>query len=288
MSWAWGAMRVCEGADTSTPADLARFLATAHDLDAGWIDCADIYADGASDAAVGAALSHDPGLRSRFKIIAKAGVVRVGEGVSTKHYCNDGPYLRQQLTGSLKRFGVDRVDLFLVHRPDWLFDADETAAALQAMIDEGLTKAVGVSNFSTYQTRRLSRALGRPVAADQLEFSPLAVEAMEDGRLDHAQMENIDVLAWSPLAGGRLFNPESAAARRVRAALIRVSGGDDDEWIAGAALAWAARHPARPIPILGSCRLDRLTRQAEAMQAITVSAEDWYAVLEALRGARVP
>jgi predicted oxidoreductase len=285
--WAWGAMRACEGADTARPADLARFLGQIHDAGAAWIDGADIYANGACDALVGEALALDRGLRNRFKLIAKAGVVRAGEGVSTQHYRNDGPYLRGQLTTSLQRLGVEQADLFLVHRPDYLLDADETAAALQAMIDDGLTAAVGVSNFSAWQTQRLNRALGRPVAADQLEFSPLALEAMEDGRLDLAQMDGIDVFAWSPLAGGRLFNPGSEAAHRVRAALARLAGSDEADSIAGAALAWVARHPAQPVPILGSCRADRLVRQVEMMGQLEMSGEDWYAVLEASRGARV-
>lgn len=285
--WVWGAMRACEGADTARPADLARFLGQIRDAGARWIDGADIYANGASDALVGEAFKIDRGLRDTFKLIAKAGVVLPGNGVETQHYRNDGPYLRAQLTASLKRLGVEQVDLFLVHRPDYLLDADETAAALQAMIDDGLTAAVGVSNFSAWQTQRLNRALGRPVAADQLEFSLLALEAMEDGRLDLAQMDGIDVFAWSPLAGGRLFNPGSEAAHRVRAALARIAGSDEADSIAAAALAWGARHPAQPVPILGSCRADRLIRQVEMMGQLEMSGEDWYAVLEASRGARV-
>ena len=281
--WAWGAMRV-GGGDTSTPADLAQFLNHAHRLGARWIDCADIYGLGASDSAVGAALTHDPSLRERFRIIAKAGVVWQQGGVHTKHYSNDPAYLRRQLTGSLQRLGLDQVDLFLVHRPDYLLDANATAEALNAMVTDGLAKAVGVSNFSAPQTARLNRALGQPVAADQLELSPLALDALDDGRLDQNMMEGTGVFAWSPLAGGQLFNPESEAAHRVRAALARLAGSDNSDAIAGAALAWVARHPANPVPILGTTRLDRLTAQVQAMERLSLSAADWYAVLEASRG----
>ncbi len=281
-------MRVVGGADTSTPTALARFLSAIHDAGARWIDCADIYGRGESDRAVGAALAHDPGLRDRFKLIAKAGVVLPSDELATQHYSNDGAYLRAQLEGSLQRQGVDQVDLFLVHRPDYLMDADDTAAALKAMVSDGLTKAVGVSNFSVWQTQRLSQALGAPVAADQLEFSPLATEALDDGRLDRAMIGGTDIFAWSPLAGGQLFNPEGEAARRTRSVLAQIAGGEDDDVIAGAALAWVAYHPSRPVPILGSTRLDRTLRQVEAMNATRFSTEDWYAVLEASRGVRVP
>ncbi len=287
-SWAWGAMRVVGGVDTSTPSDLARFVGSIHDAGARWIDCADIYGRGASDSSVGAALAHDPGLRDRFKLIAKAGVVLPSDDVATQHYRNDGAYLRSQLQGSLQRLGVDQVDLFLVHRPDYLMDAGDTAAALKAMVSDGLTKAVGVSNFSVWQTQRLSQALGAPVAADQLEFSPLATDALDDGRLDQAQSEAIEVFAWSPLAGGQLFDPQSEAARRVRATLAQLAGHEDADAIAGAALAWVARHPSTPVPILGSTRLDRTLRQINAMNATRLSTEDWYGVLEASRGVRVP
>lgn len=286
--WAWGAMRVVDGSDASTPDDLARFLGAIHDAGARWIDGADIYGRGESDTAVGQAFARDPGLRDRFKLIAKAGVVLPSDDVVTQHYVNDGAYLRGQLETSLRRLGVDQVDLFLVHRPDYLLDAQETATALNAMVRDGLTKAVGVSNFTVWQTQRLNAALGGAVAADQLEFSPLAAEPLDDGRLDLAQSEGIDVFAWSPLAGGQLFDPQSDAAKRVRATLAQLVGSEDADAIAGAALAWVARHPSHPVPILGSTRLDRLTRQVAAMNRITLRAEDWYAVLEASRGQRVP
>lgn len=288
-AWAWGAMRACDGAETARPADLARFLGQARDAGAIWIDGADIYAGGASEALIGEALSHDPGLRGRFKFIAKAGVVLPGlNGIETAHYRNDADHLRGQLETSLKRLKLDQVDLFMVHRPDYLMDAEETAAALKAMIADGLTKAVGVSNFSVWQTGRLARALGGPVAADQLEFSVLATEALDDGRLDQALVDNVQVFAWGPLAGGRLFEPQNDAVGRVGTVLAQLAGSEDPDAIAGAALAWLARHPSRPVPILGSCRIERLARQAAVMSAIEMTAEDWYAVLEAARGARVP
>jgi len=287
--WAWGAMRACEGADTSRPAGLARFLAQAHDAGAAWIDCADIYAGGASEALVGEALAVDPGLRDRLKIIAKAGVVLPGlNGVQTAHYRNDAAHLRGQLQASLKRLNLGQVDLFVVHRPDYLMDAEATADALDAMVADGLVKAVGVSNFSVWQTERLSRACGEPVAANQLEVSVLATDALDDGRLDQALAKRIQVFAWGPLAGGQLFDPGNEAAQRVRAVLAHLAGSDEADAIAGAALAWLARHPSHPVPILGSCRIERLSRQVEAMRTVEMSREDWYAVLEASRAVRAP
>ncbi len=278
-------MRVCDGVDTRTPCELAQFLERAHDLGARWIDCADIYAHGASDKAVGAALRHEPCLAERFGLIAKSGVVLPGlYGAEVQHYRNDPAHLRTTLEASLKRLGVEQVDLFLVHRPDYLMEAQALAEALNAMVVDGLAGAVGVSNFTAWQTQRLNRALGQPVAADQLELSPLATAALDDGRLDLDQMEGTRVFAWSPLAGGQLFNPDNAAAHRTRAVLARLAGAEDDDAIAGAALAWVARHPSRPVPILGSTRLDRLSHQVEVMNATQISAEDWYAVLEAARG----
>ena len=287
--WAWGAMRACEGAQTARPADLARFLGQIHDAGARWIDSADIYAGGASEALVGEALAIDPGLRHRLKLIAKAGVVLPGSnGVTTAHYRNDTAHLRRQLEASLQRLRCDRVDLFLVHRPDYLMDAEETAAALNATVADGLVKAVGVSNFSVWQADRLQRALGATLAANQLELSVLATDALDDGRLDQALADNTQVFAWGPLAGGRLFDLQDGAAQRVRAVLAGLAGREDRDAIAGAALAWLGLHPSKPIPILGSCRAERLSKQAAVMAATPISSEAWHAVLEAARGARVP
>lgn len=288
---AWGAMRACDSPQTGTPLALAQFLGRLADLGVGWIDLADIYADGQAEALTGEALASDPGLANRFKLITKAGVQFPSPSrphQRVHHYRSDRGFLTAQLDASLKRLKRDQVDLFLVHRPDYLMNAEETAEALRGFIDQGKAAAVGVSNFSTHQVELISQALGAPPASHQLELSVLATGALDDGRLDQAQRDQTTVFAWGALGGAGLFDRADASADRVRSALARLVGTTSDDGLAGAALAWIAHLPVRPIPILGSCRVERIEVQIQGLRATRFGAEDWYEVLQAARGARAP
>jgi predicted oxidoreductase len=93
-------------------------------------------------------------------------------------------------------------------------------------------------------------------------------------------------MIWSPLAGGRLFTGEDAAAQRVRAALT-VLAERHGVSAATIAYAWILRHPSRPVPITGSRRIDAVA-EAVAALALRLTAEEWYGVLEAGAGHEVP
>lgn len=287
----WGAWRARQNAGTASPNGFARRLALALELEVNWIDHADIYDDGAVETLHGdacARLSHQD--RDRLRIITKCGVrfPSAGQpGVRAHHYRSDAQYLRQQAEASLSRLRTDRLDLYLLHRPDYLMQADETARALEDLVTQGKIAAFGVSNFSTAQLDRLQSATVAPLAAHQIELSPLASAPLDDGRLDQARQRDMPLLIWSPLAGGQLFTDTPAAAT-LRAALkhgAETSGCTD---IAAAALAWLKRLPGTIIPILGTMNETRLHDQITQARRIEMDAQTWYEILEAGRGQRVP
>ena len=286
----WGSMRALDGEQTASPNALARFLERCVELNCAGLDVADIYNRGRSEVLIGEVFRLAPELADHLPVIAKAGVVfaEARAALPAHHYRNDAAHLVGALEGSLQRLGVDQVDSFLVHRPDYLMLFDETARALEDMVQSGKVRRIGVSNFSVSQLTSLQSTLPVRLAHHQIELSVLEPRALEDGRMDLAATSGQTVTAWSPLGGGRLFDAEDAQARRVRRALAELAASDEPDAVAGAALAWIARHPAGPVPILGGTDIGRIERQLKAMRSTAFTPESWYAVLEASRGYPVP
>lgn len=287
----WGAWRARQSDTTRHPDGFARLLALCLDLEVNWIDHADIYDDGAVEALHGEALDRlSAHQRQGLSVITKCGVrfPSPGQpGVRTVHYRSDAEHIRRQAEASLQRLGVERIDLYLLHRPDYLMQAEETARALEDLHTNGKIAAYGVSNFSIHQLERLRASTDLPMAAHQIEISVGETSALDDGRLDQAARLDMPLLAWSPLAGGRLFSDEGAF-QPLRERLEQVARSVDAQGIDEIALAWLKSLPARIQPILGTMQPDRLQRQVTAYRSLTLDRQDWYAILEAERGAPVP
>lgn len=288
--FAWGGWRITGSHQTHTPEALIKFLIQIHELGIEWIDLADIYDDGACEALVGQALALEPGLEKQFRIISKCGVrfPSPGQpGVKVAHYRSDPDYIRSHLNASLERLKRDSVDYLLLHRPDYLMDAEATGSTLDDLVQSKTIGAAGISNFSVSQLQLLQQAMDTSLGSHQIEYSPLHSQPLDDGTLDYAQSHNQIIFAWSPLAQGRIFGDEEDAIR-VRGCLETICGSDDSDQIAGGALAWVGHHAADIIPILGTTRIERLKTQLETARSISLDVQDWYQVLESSRGAKVP
>ena len=274
---AWGMWRL-RGDDVTG----ARMLIEAA-LESGitLFDTADIYgfngADGFGDAeaALGRVLGEAPELRAHMVVATKGGII---PGVP---YDSSPAYLERALDASLRRLGVEQVDLWQVHRPDLLTHPQELAASLEKMIASGKTRAIGVSNFTPAQVAALESFLTVPLASTQPEFSPLHTDPLWDGTLDLAMARDHAVLAWSPLGGGRLGQDGPVAE------LLAGKGAHYGVSAAAATYAWLMAHPARVIPIVGSQRVERIHEARDAFKVEWTRAE-WYAVLQASMGKKLP
>lgn len=253
-------------------------------LDAGltFMDTADIYGPdngepfGAAEALLGRVFVEAPGLRDRIVLATKAGIEM---GVP---YNSGADYLVAACEASLKRMGIERVELFQIHRPDTLAHPAEVAAAFDRLRAAGKIAEAGVSNHTPAQVAALRAHMTFPLASVQPEFSAAHIAPLYDGVLDQALELGIGVVAWSPLAGGRLMGAGSHITDALDA--VAKPRGVTRE---AAALAWIMAHPARPIPIVGSQRPDRI-RAAVAAFDIQFSRAEWYAVLTAARGEPLP
>ena len=254
------------------------------------IDTAEIYGKYEVEKALGAALALSPGLRDKLEIVTKAGIYvpcKYHPERRVAFYNATGERLVKSLEKSLRWLGTDHVELFLVHRPDWLTRADDTAAGLNALLREGKIRAAGVSNYSAAQAELLSAHLERPLATNQVELSLLHMEPLTDGTLTQCERLGATPMAWSPLAGGRLFDPANPAAPRLAAAAAEMAPRYGGATLEQLAYAWVLAHPSRPQAILGTNKPERIRSAAQA-DALALGREDWYALWEAAQGHKIP
>lgn len=280
---AWGMWRLTEGGTTVEQA--ARRVHAALDAGITLLDTADIYGFGdmgfgAAESLLGGVLRAEPALRQRMVLATKGGIR------PPLPYDQSGDYLAEAIDASLTRLGVETIDLWQVHRPDILAHPQEVARALDDAVAAGKIRALGVSNFTVAQTAALNHFLGTKLVATQPEISPLRLTCIENGELDQAMMLGLTPLAWSPLGGGRLADPQSPREQAVAAALDAVAQDQGVSRVA-AAYGWLMAHPSGIVPIVGSQNPARI---AEAMDALKVrwTRQNWYAVLVAARGEALP
>ena len=284
----FGGMRIPDPAHPD-PKGIATLIEHSVGLGITTFDHADIYGGYAVEEAFGAGLAAWGGRREDIQLVTKADImlpVDARPENALKHYDTSPAHLTASLDRSLRNFNTEYVDLFLLHRPDPLLAADETAAALAAMVTSGKARAIGVSNFAPHQLDLLRSRLDIPLATNQVELSVLATDALTDGTLDHAQQHRYPPMAWSPLGGGGLFTSDDERPARVRAVLERFAR-ELDTSVGVVALAWVLRHPSRPLAVLGTMNPERLTDLARASD-VALGRQDWFAVLEASHGQPVP
>ena len=263
-----------------------RWIEQALELGITSFDHADIYGDYRAEALFGEALRRAPALRARMQLVSKCGIrLRSAQRpYRLNHYDTSAAYVRAQVEQSLLNLHAERLDLVLIHRPDYLMDAAALAETFATLTREGKVAYWGVSNHSASQFALLSQH--HPLVTNQLELSPLHMDALDDGTLDQMQRHGLRPMVWSPLGGGRLFHGDDAQAVRVREAMAPIAGRLGIS-VATLAYAWILRHPSQPHPITGSGRLEGL-REAVAALDVTLDAEDWYAIWTASKGHGVP
>lgn len=253
------------------------------------IDLADIYGGYTVEERFGAALREAPGLRDRLHLITKCNIKLVNERRPrhTRHvYDSSAAHIIESAENSLTLLGTDRLDTFLLHRQDPLLDPDEVAKAFTQLAESGKVRTFGVSNFTPSHFAMLSSRLPMPLEAHQVEASPLCLSPFQDGTFDQTLERRVVPMAWSPLAGGRLFSGSDAQALRVREALTRV-GAETQMSVAGAAFAFLARHPSGIIPVTGTRSLERIAEARDAMST-HLSREQWFEIWTASTGTELP
>jgi aryl-alcohol dehydrogenase-like predicted oxidoreductase len=195
-SGVWGAIGALQQADAEA--------LIARSLDAGinFIDTADCYSDGQAEVITGQAL-RTLGIARDDVIVATKVFGPTGSGPNSQGASRS--HIVRGVQASLKRLQLEHIDLYQIHGFDAVTPVEETIRALESLVQQGLVRYVGVSNWGAWQ---VMKALG---IADRLGFARLSsVQAyysvagrdIEREIVPLAQSEGFGLLAWSPLAGG--------------------------------------------------------------------------------------
>lgn len=269
--------------DMSTQERLT-FIEQCIELGITTFDHADIYGGYTCEGLFGEALRLKPELRDQIEIVTKTGIKLTGDfnpGQTLNHYDTTKAHIIRQAERSLQELAIDQIDTLLIHRPDPLMDPDEVAEAFTALHESGKVRTFGVSNHLPSQQRLLQSRLPFKLVTNQLELSPMQLKHFEDGAVDLCHEERIPLMAWSPLAGGRLFSEEDYAP--LRDTLHTIAARHDVSGIDTVVYAWLLAHPARILPIIGSGKIERVQSGVEALK-IELTREEWFEILKAARG----
>jgi pyridoxine 4-dehydrogenase len=253
----FGAMRITGKGVWGEPADPAeakRTLKRVPELGIDFIDTADSYGPEVSERLIREVLHPYKGL----VIATKGGLTRPGPDQWVPN--GKSAYLRQQVEGSLKRLGVERIDLWQLHRIDPKVPQAEQFDVIAAMQKEGLIRHVGLSQVSVSEIKAAQKVFR--VATVQNLYN-LADRSSEDV-LDYCEAEGIGFIPWFPLAAGSLAKPGSVLdgiAKRHNASPSQI------------ALAWLLRRSPVMLPIPGTGKVKHLEENVAAV-GITLSDAD--------------
>jgi len=277
--------------------NMRAMLCRAFDLGITHFDLANNYGPppGSAEENFGRALRADLGAwRDELIVSTKAGYLMwpgpYGEWGSRK-------YLLASLDQSLKRMGLDYVDIFYSHRPDPDTPVEETMSALDSAVRAGKALYAGISNYNPEQTARAVAALkqlGTPCLIHQMKYS-MFVRTAEDGLFERLKAEGIGGIAFSPLAQGLLTDrylegiPDGSRASKpgtflkpadvtdARLSQVRALNAiahQRGQTLAQLALAWVLRHGVMSSALVGASRVEQIERCVGALDNIAVSAEE--------------
>ena len=271
-------------------------IAAAYEAGYTLFDLADIYSDGLVEEVFGHALKDIPDMRENILITTKCGILKKGnpENEAPYRYDLSRKHILRSCETSLKRMGIDCIDLYQLHRPDYLMEPEEIASAFEELKQAGKVREFGVSNFTVDQLNHLQAACPMKLHCNQVEISLIHRNTLEDGSLNHYRRQAVTPLAWSPLAQGKLGseypvtlrNPNHIQEQAVRDALNLVAKEEECSRTT-VALAWLMRHPAGIVPIIGSTNPEHI-REATKAADLQLSREKWYRLMEAAAGKPLP
>lgn len=273
------------------PQDEQESIATIHralDLGINFLDTADVYGPFKNEELVGKAIR---GKRDEFVLATKFGIVRDPSNPSARGVSGKPDYVRKSCEGSLRRLGVETIDLYYQHRIDLDTPIEETVGALAQLIKEGKIRFIGLSEAAPATLRRAAKV--RSIAALQSEYS-LWTREPEDEILATCRELGIGFVAYSPLGRGFLTGQikkfEDLGADDWRRSSPRFQGANFEKNLelvrrvediarekrckpSQLALAWVLAQGEDIVPIPGTKRRKYLEENAGALD-VTLSAED--------------
>ncbi|MGC1503642.1 MAG: aldo/keto reductase [Sulfitobacter sp.] len=262
------------------------------------IDTSNVYGVGTSETVIGTYLAANPQAKDHFSIATKGGITRNPDGPGNI-FVNTANHLETELENSLKRLGVEAVDLYYVHRRDPALPIEEVTETLAALVKSGKTKAIGFSEIAPSSLRRAHAV--HPVAAVQSEyslstrtpelglmqacealgtalvtFSPVGRSLLTDAPLDFDAVQELPFLSQNPR-----FTEPNYSANIAAIAGFQTLAADMGMSTAGLAIAWLLAQGDQVIPIPGTRSLAHFAQILEAAERV-LSAEELDAIEQVL------
>lgn len=281
-AWAMGGNGWKFGWGPQDDADSVATIRRAAELGVNWVDTAAIYGLGHSEEVVGQAIK---GMRQRPLIATKCS--RRWDESGTPYGNLKPDSLRAECEASLRRLGVERIDLYQIHWPNPDPDIEEAWGALASLVKEGKLRYIGVCNYNVAQLKRIQPI--HPVASLQPPYSML-VRGVEDELLQFCAANHIGVVAYSPMQKGLLtgkvtrewvqglpqddhrardpmFHEPQLSANLTLVDGLRPIAEKNGKTVAQLAIAWVLRRPEVTAAIVGARRPAQIEE--------TVAAGDW-------------
>jgi diketogulonate reductase-like aldo/keto reductase len=231
------------GPDSSQDEAGIQALRLGLDLEMKFIDTAEMYGAGHSEEVVARALE---GRRDRVFVASK---------VSPRHFAYDDVLAAAKR--SLKRLGLKQMDLYQLHWPSSMIPIPETMRAMEKLVSDGLTRYIGVSNFSVDQMREAQESLSHEKSvSNQVEFS-LIDRSVEARILSYCQREGLTLIAYSPLGQGKIPRGKGSSFK-VLDEIAEKSGKTRNQ----VALSWVLQHGS-VVAIPKAADIDHVKENAE-------------------------
>jgi len=297
----YGVMAAAHGGLPNTVTDEQMALGRASILaayDAGYthFDSADIYARGVTETVLGQVLKQNPAMRDNVVITTKCGIRFADDPApgAPQRYDFSRKHITWSCEQSLKRLGIDTIDIYILHRPDVLMNPPEVAAAFDELTKAGKIRFPGVSNFKPSQLAALNAHLPTPPAVNQVRCHLGWLDPFHDGTLDQCLELGISPQAYSPVgkgmfATGGQIKPDAPNRERLEAIvnLLDDLAAAHNTTRTAINLSWLLMHPAGILPIMGTTKPDRI-REAPAAFDVTLTREEWYKLYVTARGSNLP
>ncbi len=282
-----GCMRV----GNKSESEAVKHIKSAYDMGINFFDNADIYCKGVSEEYFGKAIKGID--RDSIVVQTKCGIRKGFYDFSREHIVSS-------VENSLKRMGLDYIDVLCLHRPDVLMNGYEVAEAFDELRDRGLVKAFGVSNFNSMQLELLKKYVDEPILTNQLQLGLFHTGMIDSGMcanmkndfaidrdnaiLPYCRLNDMTIQAWGPMRSQNGFFPDDEDLAEQNALLEKRASemGITKEALA---IAWLMRMDFVQ-PIIGTTNTKRLEQMVKADE-VNLSRQEWYNIYSDI-GNRIP
>ena len=246
-------------------------------------DHADIYGSHTTEELFGNAWKDMDLKRENLKFISKCGIVMNSDKKPSalKYYNYNKDYILNCVDESLSNLKTDYLDTLLLHRPSPLMNPEVIAEAFTVLKDVGKVREFGVSNFSVSQFELINQYV--PLLTNQIEISVNEISSFENGILDQLMSKGLRPTAWSVM--GSYFSDQSDENIRIKKVIVELCdkyNAEENQIL----LAFILKHPSKIIPVIGTSKAETIRTLSQTLQ-IDLDLEDWFRILESIRGKEV-